>query len=332
MFSIIVPIYNTEKYLAECVESVLAQTYPNFELILVDDGSKDKSGTICDEYAKKDERIKVIHKENSGQIATRACGLKIATGEYIVFVDSDDIISLNALERIKEKFQEHHCDMVVFDWCKFSKAQEAQFVLKPQSEDLCINTDKELYKTLLDGDKYNSVCRKVVKRKFLCDSDYKHVSAVRYGEDLLQSLDIIQQKPKTVVIDDVLYGYRVNPYSVTHKVDIERFVEDRLFVRKEVYERILQEQLYDEEDWTWHRTNEIVIITEIAATIALQKNKYKQKKVLFKKIKNSDYWKKVIISGSYKKNNMNLLSRIKWFLFKNNFYFLLFFLVRLKHI
>ena len=88
--SVIVPVYNVEKYLSECIDSILAQTFRNFELILIDDGSKDKSGEICDGYALKESRIKVIHKENAGVSEARNSGLEMAIGEYITFNDSDD--------------------------------------------------------------------------------------------------------------------------------------------------------------------------------------------------------------------------------------------------
>ena len=97
--SVIVPIYKVEKYLARCVDSIINQTYKNLEIILVDDGSPDGCGAMCDEYAKKDERIKVIHKENGGLSSARNAGLDIATGDYIAFVDSDDRLSSDAYEK-----------------------------------------------------------------------------------------------------------------------------------------------------------------------------------------------------------------------------------------
>lgn len=93
LISVIVPIYNVEKYLARCVDSIVNQTYKDFELILVDDGSPDNSGKICDEYAKKDSRIKVVHKKNGGLSDARNAGMAVATGEYISFIDSDDYVS-----------------------------------------------------------------------------------------------------------------------------------------------------------------------------------------------------------------------------------------------
>ena len=92
LISIIIPVYNVEKYLKECVDSVRKQTYKNLEIILIDDGSKDNSGKLCDELAKEDNRIKVIHKENGGLSDARNVGIENATGEYIQFIDSDDFV------------------------------------------------------------------------------------------------------------------------------------------------------------------------------------------------------------------------------------------------
>lgn len=104
LFSIIVPVYNVEQYLSECIDSILKQTYRDFELILVDDGSKDSSGRICDEYELKDKRIIVIHKENGGHTSARRTGLEIARGEYCSFVDSDDYV--------KDDFLKNYADIV----------------------------------------------------------------------------------------------------------------------------------------------------------------------------------------------------------------------------
>ena len=98
--SIIIPVYNTENYLHCCIDSILAQTYTDFELLLIDDGSTDKSSKICDEYAEKDSRIRVIHKENGGANAARKLGIEKANGEYVIFVDSDDSILQNGIEKL----------------------------------------------------------------------------------------------------------------------------------------------------------------------------------------------------------------------------------------
>jgi len=112
LFSVIVPIYNIEKFLPKCIESILNQTYTNFELILVDDGSTDNSGKICDEYALKDKRIKVIHKKNGGLVSARQEGSKISVGKYIVAVDGDDWIDVQYLENFKETINKTNAEII----------------------------------------------------------------------------------------------------------------------------------------------------------------------------------------------------------------------------
>ena len=102
-FSVLVPVYNAEKYLEACIQSVLQQTYQNYELILVNDGSKDGSGAICDRYAQEYENIRVYHKENGGQLHARQCAIRNAHGDYYIFLDADDTLRRNALQTLAEK-------------------------------------------------------------------------------------------------------------------------------------------------------------------------------------------------------------------------------------
>ena len=111
LVSVIVPVYKVEKYLSKCLDSIVNQTYKNLEIILVDDGSPDNSGKICDEYAQKDSRIKVIHKENGGLSSARNAGLDIATGEYIAFADSDDSVHLDFVEKLYRAIKEENADI-----------------------------------------------------------------------------------------------------------------------------------------------------------------------------------------------------------------------------
>ena len=110
--SIIVPVYQAEKYISKCIESIVNQTYKNLEIILVDDGSTDRSGEICDEYGKKDNRIVVVHNKNKGVSVARNCGLDIATGDYITFVDSDDYIDLQMYSEMMKVVEKYSCDVV----------------------------------------------------------------------------------------------------------------------------------------------------------------------------------------------------------------------------
>ena len=116
--SVIVPVYKAEDVLMKCVESILTQTYTNLEVILVDDGSPDHSGAICDQYVKKDSRVKVIHKKNGGVSSARNYGLNIATGDYCTFVDSDDYIDPTMYENMMKKAKQFDCDVVMCDCVK----------------------------------------------------------------------------------------------------------------------------------------------------------------------------------------------------------------------
>ena len=113
LVSIIIPVYKVEKYLAQCIESVLSQDYSNIEVILVDDGSPDKCGLICDEFAKKDSRITVIHKQNEGLSSARNSGIDIAKGKYISYIDSDDYISDKYISTMINEFSDNNTDLVI---------------------------------------------------------------------------------------------------------------------------------------------------------------------------------------------------------------------------
>ena len=149
LLSVIVPVYNVESYLPTCIESIINQTYSNLELFLVDDGSTDKSGEICDEYAKKDSRIMVIHKENGGQGSARNRALDIAKGEYIAFVDSDDHIELNMYDAMINALERTDSDLVL---CGFYTDSGLRIVdsIVPEKE-MIFESDEELLRKYFDS-------------------------------------------------------------------------------------------------------------------------------------------------------------------------------------
>ena len=134
--SIIVPVYNVEEYIHKCINSILAQTYKDFELILINDGSPDNSGIICDEYARADSRIKVIHQQNSGLSAARNAGLAVAKGDYIGFVDSDDWIDKSMYESMITEAQTLEADIVICDYYKVKK-KKAKAVTEQINPGVC---------------------------------------------------------------------------------------------------------------------------------------------------------------------------------------------------
>lgn len=131
LISIIVPVYKVEKYINRCVDSILAQTYKNLEVILVDDDSSDSCPTICDEYAKKDNRVRVVHKKNEGVSAARNDGISIANGKFICFVDSDDYVAENYVQKMVEEQQKNNADVV---FCSYYNV--CNKVVSKASEDL----------------------------------------------------------------------------------------------------------------------------------------------------------------------------------------------------
>lgn len=161
IISIIVPVYNVEKYLDRCVKSILAQTFKDFELILVDDGSLDRSGEMCDEYARSDSRIKVIHKENGGLSSARNAGIDIASGEFLGFVDSDDYIANDMYEMLYDNLIRENADMSIC--CKYDCYNDKP--LKINKECYSVFNTEEALRSICKGEFGVSACDKLYKRK-----------------------------------------------------------------------------------------------------------------------------------------------------------------------
>ncbi len=221
-FTVNIPVYNAEKYLHECIDSVLNQTYANFELILVDDGSKDASGSICDQYAAKDSRVKVFHNENQGSFAARVFSVSHAAGEFCVFCDSDDYYDLGYLERVNEILNEEKCDIVLFNQRGIENG--VALPVKGCWEEKKIffeDSKKELYPAIMSTTFFNNLNVKVIKTELLQNDplDVDKYSFVKNGDDFLQSLYPIFNAKKVVFLPECYYNYRVNPESLTHKID-----------------------------------------------------------------------------------------------------------------
>lgn len=218
-FSILVPAYNAERYIKECIDSAISQTYKNFELIIVDDGSTDNTAGICDEYAKNDNRINVIHKENGGVILARRTAIKEATGDYFVVLDSDDKLIPEALSHMYEMICRHNCDMLMYN---YSKLHPNMIVgIEPLFEDETVFEGEfkdAIYKLAIETNDLNSLCTKVVSRNIVdTDADYSNVYDLFMGEDLLQCAPLIANAKKIVYTNKSLYLYRLN-VGMTKKI------------------------------------------------------------------------------------------------------------------
>lgn len=225
--SIIVPVYKVEKYLECCVNSLRKQTLKDIEIILVDDGSPDNCPVICDELAKADNRIRVVHKENGGVCSARNAGLDAATGEYTAFVDSDDYIDSCMYEKMLEKAEKNHCDLVMCDCLKefqdhselYTHEIRAGYYSRTQLE-------QEYFPHLLimEHVEYPATISNwlLLFRRELAEGT-RYLTGVRYSEDLLFGAELMYRASSFFYMKgEIYYHYRMNPQSATHK-----FVPDK---------------------------------------------------------------------------------------------------------
>lgn len=227
LISVIVPVYKVEKYLPACVESILAQTFRDFELILVDDGSPDACGAMCDQYALQDARIRVIHQQNGGLSAARNAGMDIAQGEYITFVDSDDVISEDCLQSLCEVAAKTKADIVVGSPLEFAtedgeprewKRKEAETAYRVESpQTACMG----LYqgKPGLPINAYGKLYRKAVVENL-------RFPVGRIHEDQAFVPIAMYTASCIAVMDKAIYGYRCNEEGITHSTFSNRRYDD----------------------------------------------------------------------------------------------------------
>lgn len=212
LISIIVPVYNVERYLERCLDSILAQTYANLEIILIDDGSIDQSGKMCDAYAEKDTRIKVVHQRNQGVSAARNSGLKIAEGEFIGFVDPDDWIEHDMYEFLWYAIQSNNAEMAV---CGYEDFGEDGHTLQSTNYESGIFDTEENFCFCLHND---SIWNKLFQReitKHICFDDRFSI-----GEDCLFLIEICPAIKRSTVVRDVLYHRLIRSDSATQGATI----------------------------------------------------------------------------------------------------------------
>ena len=225
--SIIVPVYNVKSYVGECVESLCRQTYTNLEILLVDDGSTDGSGEVCDEYADRDERIRVIHQANRGLSGARNMGLDDARGEYIAFVDSDDLVSTNYVETLYELLMKYEADIAACAYVKGTTEQLTDIREKVLSLDnvreICMPSVKLLKQW---HGKYKQQ-ETVAWNKLYCREVWNGRKKIRFPEsrnheDVLISHLVVQGAKTIVLTTEILYFYRIRKGSITLQTEYDR--------------------------------------------------------------------------------------------------------------
>ena len=217
VISAIVPVYNVEKFLNECIDSILNQTYTYFELILVDDGSTDQSGHICDQYAEKDGRIRVVHQSNQGLSAARNKALDLVTGEYITFIDSDDIVSEYYFEELLLLILKYDADISVCDIISFKDGKCFENRGEPDAYNVVCMDNKEAVLSIYSNNKRHISVSAYGKlyRKFLFDNQRFPVGRIHEDQYIIPI--VFHEAGNVVWLERALYWYREREGSITHQ-------------------------------------------------------------------------------------------------------------------
>ena len=234
MISIVIPIYNVEKHLEKCLDSVLNQTYKNIELILADDGSTDRSGEICDRYAAKDSRIKIIHKANGGVCSARNAAFKYVTGDYITFIDSDDYIDSNTYSEIMEYMNEKNADACFFGWTReYESGKTSGFVKRKDGVGDASDAVKQILK--INNGYAGQIWNKVFSTENWKKNGVIEIpemnTAYAVGEDCEWLMRMMKPYKKVAYTSKSYYHYIIRSDSA---INIESFTKARL---SEIYAR-----------------------------------------------------------------------------------------------
>ena len=231
--SVIVPVYKAEAYLHRCVDSLLAQTFQDFEVLLIDDGSPDRSGEICDEYARKDSRVRVFHKENGGVSSARQYGMDHAQGEYTIHADPDDWVEPTMLEELYRKAKEEDADMVICDFYYEKQGKTKEEKQKPSSLEHTTVLSELFYN--LHGSSWN----KLIRRRCFEKSNIKYPLELSYCEDLFVNACLLANDIRVGYLPKAFYHYDVT----TNENSLIKRPSDVNFKQEQILYSLLREKL-----------------------------------------------------------------------------------------
>lgn len=276
--SVIVPVFNTEKYLQICIDSVLAQTGVSLEIILVDDGSTDSSPNICDKYAEKYDNITTIHIKNSGPATAKNEGLLLAKGNYIALTDSDDKMEPMMLHKMVNAGYNHNADIVC---CNYKQIDEQGVVshLNSTNQLYVLNHEEGLIHFFSKDKIYSQCWTKLYKRQMLRDYNIENDPGLRTDEDFIFNIRSFTKAKITVIVDEPLYEYTHRNNSLAHaffKENISQYIDNRI---KRV--EITQEAVKEESDHVkkWSTIHIIMYYNELLGKVALFPHYYSDKRI-----------------------------------------------------
>lgn len=297
--SIIVPVYNTEKYIKECLESIIKQTYTNIEIIIINDGSTDKSQDIIEEYKNKDSRIKAIKQENSGVSFSRNIGINVATGNYIMFVDSDDIIIQNYIEQMIDILKKYNLDIIKSSFKKFNNNTSISTNVSFFKEDYKIINKDEINKLFIKTTNFNSSCMQIINKKIIDDNNIKFDSNIGFAEDFLFTYKAFLLANKIGYINNNGYLCRENNDSSSRTGQINKQIKnctDTIKAYKILYNKENNEEV----------SNKILLhITYLLRTISVKDINYNIFKEKLLNFYNTEIWR------NFKKNKFNIKNKKK---------------------
>ena len=316
--SVIVPVYNTEKYLSRCLDSILNQSFKNIEIIIVNDGSIDNSVKIIEEYQKKfKSQIKFIDKKNGGQGSARNVGIKHASGDFIGFVDSDDFIDLNMYDEMINLAEKNKSDIVICNLKDYYELSNDE-----KDVDLCLNSDVTINEAILKS--VPSVVNKIYKKELFNNISFNENI---WYEDFPFSISILSKANKINFINKSFYYYFHRTKSTMHNENIKKNLDiikayDELinyYKSNKIYEKYK-----DELDFLLLKEVYISTINRVVRT----SNKRKEKRVIISSIR--DYYNSFNVSKTKYFNNLSKSYKISYYLIKLRLYFLLSLIFKLK--
>ena len=237
--SIVIPIYNSEKFIHRCLDSIISQTFKNWECILIDDGSQDDSGYICDEYAKKDKRFKVIHQKNAGSASARNVGLQNSYAKYTAFVDSDDYIENNYLEKLYYTIETNDTDLII---CGYVKQQVGKKEKITQTSGL--KNAESVFEDFLSGQIKGYLWNKLFKNEIIELHSIKFCEGHNLWEDNLFVLQYLHKSNKIYFISDCIYNYNREIHNNLSRSLTSKKFDDVIFSLNYIYDFLVKNHIY----------------------------------------------------------------------------------------
>ena len=333
MVSVIIPIYNAEKYIEECIQSIVNQTYNDLEILCIFDGSTDESYKICEKISKKDSRVKLIIKENGGVSSTRNLGIEVSCGEFLIFVDADDYIEKNCIEKMVKLLEEHNSDIVQVGYFRnFEDKNNSQIeIYEDVSKDdfelsiISMKHDVEMPKELFQ---FRCVWGKLYKRKLINEIRFK--TDTYFFEDGLFNLEILDNVKKITCTTEQLYYYRydINSANNRFKNDIIEISKTNIKYLKELLEK--KDEIIFDEYYSLYVFECLKIIIDSYLFHESNNCTLKEKKNIFQKM----LFEELDVNSLSKINNKyikeSFFDRVVVFFLKINFYSIIYYLFEFR--